>query len=68
MSQIKTFMSWNGHPKQVSNSVIKQLDVNRSCSRLTSGNARKKIWLDLPYNGKQAEHLVTSLKKIKTLF
>ena len=56
-------MSWNGHPKQVSNSVIKQLEVNRSCSRLTNDNDRKKIWLDLPYNGKQGEHLVTSLIK-----
>ena len=62
ISQIKTFMSWNGCPQLVRNSVIKRLETNRSPSRLTDDDDdRKKIWLDLPYNGKQGEQLVKYL-------
>ena len=35
ISQIKTFMPWNGYSKRVRNSVIKPLETNGSCSRLT---------------------------------
>ena len=63
--KIKTFMLWNGRPKQVQNSVIKQREANISPPRLTDDDDRKKIWLGLPCNGKQGEQLVTSL--IKTL-
>ena len=62
-------MSWNGQPKRVRNSVIKRLKTNRSHSRSTDNDDRKKIWLDLPYNGKQGEQLVTSsIKKLKSYF
>ena len=47
ISQIKTFMSWNGYTKPVRNSVIKRLETNRSRSRLTDHDYRKKIWLVL---------------------
>ena len=63
VSQIKTFILLNGYPKQVRNSVIKWLGTNRSWSRLIDDDERKKIWLDLPGNGKQEEQLVTSLTK-----
>ena len=69
ISQIKTFMLWNGYPKRVRNPVIKRIETNKSHSRLTHDDDRKKIWLDLPYNGKQGEKLVTSLvKKFKRYF
>ena len=70
ISHIKTFTSWNGYPKRVRNSVIKRLDTNKSHSRSADDDDdRKKIWLDLPYNGKLGEKLVTSLiKKLKRYF
>ena len=62
-------MSRNGCRKWVWNSVIKRLETNRSRSRLTDDHDRKKIWLDLPHNGKQGEQLETSLlKKLKSYF
>ena len=62
-------MSWNGYPKRVRNSVIKQLQKNRSHPRLTDDDDRKKIWLSLPYNEKLGEKLVTTLvKKLKRYF
>ena len=52
--------------KTSSDSLIKRLEINRSRSRLTDDDYRKKIWLDLPYNGKLGEKLVTSIiKKLK---
>ena len=69
ISQIKMFMSWNGYPKWVRNSIVKRIGTNKSHSRLTDDNDRKKIWLDLPYNGKLGEKLVTFLiKKLKCYF
>ena len=66
---MKTFRPWSGNPKRVRNSVIKQLEKNRSRSRLTDDDDSKKIRLDLPYNGKEGEQLVTSLlKKLKHYF
>ena len=69
ISQIKAFMSWNGYPKRVQNSVIKWIETKKSHSRLTDDDDRKKISLDLPYSGKLGERLVTSLiKKFKRYF
>ena len=34
ISQIKTFMLWNGYPKRVWNCIIKQIETNKSHSRL----------------------------------
>ena len=69
ISQIKTFRPWNGYSERVQNSVIKRLDTNKSRSRSADDNDRKKIWLDLPYNGKLGEKLVTYLiKKLKRCF
>ena len=69
ISKIKTLMSWNGYPKRVRNSVIKPLNTNKSHSRSADDDDRKKIWLDLPYNGKLGKKLVTSLiKKLKRYF
>ena len=56
-------MSWNGYPKRVRNSIIKRLDTNKLLSKSADDDDRKKIWLDLPYNGKLGEKLVTSLIK-----
>ena len=63
VSQIKTFILWNGYRKQIQNSVIRWLETNRSRPILTDDDERKKIWLDLPDNGKQGEQLVASLTK-----
>ena len=38
----------------------------RQTDHATNDDDRIKVWLDLPYNGKQGEQLVTSLiKKLK---
>ena len=42
ITQIKTFMSWNGYSKRVRNSVIKSLETNRSSSILTDDDNRNK--------------------------
>ena len=42
---------------------LKRIGTNKSHSRLTDDDDRKKIWLNLPYNGKLGEKLVTSLIK-----
>ena len=70
ISQIKTFMSWNGYQKRVRNFVIKRLEANKSHSRLIDDDDdRKRIWLDLSCNGKLGKKLVTSLiKKLKHYF
>ena len=63
VSQIKTFILWNGYRKQIRNSVIRWLETNRSRPILADDDERKKIWLDLPDIGKQGEQLVISLTK-----
>ena len=47
----------------VTQNEFKRIETNKSHSRLTDDDDRKKIWLDLPYNGKLGEKLVTSLIK-----
>ena len=59
---------WNGYLKRVRNSVIKRLEINKSQSRLINGDDINKIWLDLPYNGKLEEKLLTSLLKKLTRY
>ena len=62
-------MSWSGYAERVWNYVIKRIETNKSHSRLTDDDDRKKIWLDSPYNDKLGEKLVTSLtKKLKRYF
>ena len=62
-------MLWNGYPVRVRNSIITWVETNRSPSRLTLDDDREKICLDLPYNGKLGEKLVTFLiKKLKRYF
>ena len=64
-------MSWNGYPKRFRNSVIKRIETNRSRSRLTDNDYRKKTWLQSgqPQNNKIGEKLVASLiKKLKRFF
>ena len=69
ISRIKTFTSWSGYAERVWNYVIKRIETNKSHSRLTDDDDRKKIWLDSPYNDKLGEKLVTSLtKKLKCYF
>ena len=68
ISQIKTFLSWNGYPERVSNFVIERLETNTPHPRITDDD-RMKIWLNLLCNGKLGEKLVTSLiKKLKRYF
>ena len=66
LSQIRTFLLRNGYPKRIQSSVIRRLKTNRSPSRLTDDDDKKKILLDLLCNGKQGEQLLTSsIKNLK---
>ena len=62
-------MLWSGYAERVRNYVIKRIGTNKSHSRLTDDDDRKKIWWDSSYNGKLGEKLVTPLtKKLKRYF
>ena len=43
LSQIRTFLLWNGYPKRIQSSVIRRLKTNRSPSRLTDDNDKKNL-------------------------
>ena len=64
VDKIKTFMSWNGYPCHVCNSVIKRLKSNQQRNETNKEeDNRKIIWLRFPYLGKKGETLLTSLKR-----
>ena len=64
VDKIKTFMSWNGYPCHVRNSVIKRLKSNQQRNETNKEeDNRKIIWLRFPYLGKKGETLLTSLKR-----
>ena len=64
-------MSWNGFPRAVRNLLISKLknkfSTNQSRTNFFSENdTRPKVWVRLPYLGKQGETLVKNcLKKIQ---
>ena len=68
INKIKRFMSWNGFPTKVRNFLIKKLKAklcNDSNITLHGNNdnddSESKIWLKLPYLGRQGEFLVKNL-------
>ena len=64
VDKIKTFMSWNGYPSHIRNSVIKRLKSNQQRNETNKEeDNRKIIWLRFPYLGKNCETLLTSLKR-----
>ena len=64
VDKIKTFMSWNGYPCHVRNSVIKRLKSNQQRNETNKEeDNRKIIWLRFPYLGKKGETLLTSLRQ-----
>ena len=79
ITMISKFMSWNGFPANVRFSIIRKLkakyEVNSSadCSKQninemppqndSSDDTRPKIWLRIPFMGKQGEFLVKKLLK-----
>ena len=72
VKQIKSFMSWNGYPSYIVNSIIKRLKTKKEENIQQTINEENKdenvikIWVKLPYLGKQGEMIVKSLlKKLK---
>ena len=64
--KIKRFMSWNGFPTKVRHSLIKRLKVkfchdNNTTLNENDDDSAPKIWLKLPYLGRQGEFLVKNL-------
>ena len=68
INKIKRFMSWNDFPTKVRNFLIKKLKANLcNDSNITlhgsndNDDSVPKIWLKLPYLGRQGEFLVKNL-------
>ena len=64
--KIKRFMSWNGFPTKVRHFLIKRLKAKLCHDHNTTLNGNDddsapKIWLKLPYLGRQGEFLVKNL-------
>ena len=66
INQLKSFMSWNGYPKQVRNLLINKL--KHKCNSAASPSSQTsstddnlpKVWIRIPYLGKQGENLIRS--------
>ena len=70
--KLKSFMSWNGFQRTIRSLLISKLKSKPSNARQTRNNisdendARPKIWLPIPYLGRQGESLVRKcLKKLQ---
>ena len=64
--KIKRFMSWNGFPTKVRLFLIKRLKTklcndNNTTLHENNDDSAPKIWLKLPYLGRQGEFLVKNL-------
>ena len=58
---IKSFMSWNGYPKSIRNSLINKLKRKHNCATAPtrpSDENLPKIWIRLPYQGTQGTNLI----------
>ena len=64
LSNIRKFMSWNNYPSHVRNSLIKR-QLNKTPTRDRNTDESKeliKIYIKVPYLGKNGEYLVRTLK------
>ena len=63
IGNIKRFMSWNGFPRYVRNSLINRLNRNSKNNRKQTqiNNEESAIWLRIPYAGHKGEFLVKGL-------
>ena len=71
--KLRKFMSWNGFPQRVRNSVIKRLHNivkrPRVDNRIDNTDTTPTVWIKLPYAGKVGEDLVHKLiKKLNRSF
>ena len=58
VDKIKTFLSWNGHPNEIRNPVIKRLKTNQQRNETNKEkDDRKIIWLQFLHLGKKGETL-----------
>ena len=68
---IKRFMSWNGFPTKVRHFLIKRLEAklchdNNTTLNGNDDDSAPKIWLKLPYLGRQGEFLVKNfIRKVR---
>ena len=66
INTLKSSMSWNGYPKQVRNFLIDKLKCKYNTSfsippqNSSINDNLPKIWIRIPYLGKQSENLVKS--------
>ena len=64
VANLKLFMSWNGYPSVIRNSIIKNLKNYRNrMDSINEEDNRKIIWMRFPYLGKRGEALLFSLKR-----
>ena len=60
LSSIKSFLSWNGYPKNVRNAILHRLSRNNKKVNNDEDNQLIKIYFRLPYAGIKGEQLVKS--------
>ena len=67
--RIREFMSWNGFPRYVGNSILRKLGKRKTVSNEfvnDDSTEEKTVWFRVPYAGPQGEHLVkTCVKKLQ---
>ena len=69
LNNIKKFAAFNGFPKWIVKNVIRQSLGNKRNNDIDSDEEIEKLYMSLPYNGKEAECIVKRCKKrLKKLF
>ena len=69
VNYLKTVMSWNGYPYQISTKIIKLLQTRQKCQQKNDDQEKENlpvIFYRIPYAGAQGDTLVKNLtKKLK---
>ena len=64
IQNIKKLPSWNGYPKSIRNTIIKQtLSKSNRQEQLYNYDDMKKVYINLPYMGNAGEQFVRSFIK-----
>ena len=69
IKRIREFMSWNGFPRYVGNSILRKLEKRKTVSNEVvndDSTEEKTVWFRVPYAGPHGKHLVkTYVKKLQ---
>ena len=63
LAKVNSFLSWNGFPFRVANSLVARFSISSSNKRPTPDHAHEKeppgstIWINMPFIGQKGEQL-----------